>query len=356
MYRLWGRLARLASHHVTAIEVVSVFLFAFIASSSPVHALPRLLDRSLFMHSTLPGATTDWDVSFTYQAAPEVGSVDMQFCVDPIPYMPCAIPTGLDVSQAVLDSQLGEAGFTISVRTANHIVLTRTPGPAGPTPSKYSFKNIKNPTDKSQAFSIRLANYASTDATGTIINLGSVRGQVSDGVGFETQVPPILIFCMAEQVTASCDSVSENQYTDMGTLSSKDTLSALSQMGIGTNASGGYVITVNGTTMQAGTNVIKALDAPSPSMPGQQQFGINLRANNAPQVGIEPDGASENATPAPNYNIPDRFMFKDGDIVAGAPNVSLIRRFTTSYIVNAPDNLKAGVYTTTLTYICSGRF
>jgi hypothetical protein len=33
-----------------------------------------------------------------------------------------------------------------------------------------------------------------------------------------------------------------------------------------------------------------------------------------------------------------------------------MKKFTVSYVVNSSDNLKAGVYTTTITYIASGRF
>ena len=65
---------------------------------------------------------------------------------------------------------------------------------------------------------------------------------------------------------------------------------------------------------------------------------------------------SANATTTADYSQPNRYKFKDGDIVAFSPNVSLMKKFTVSYIVNASPALKAGVYTTTINFIASGRF
>jgi hypothetical protein len=280
----------------------------------------------------------------------------MLVCYDPIPYMPCVTPTGFSAANAVLSNQTGETGFSIRSKSTNHIVLTRAPSVAGGEESSYTFTGIVNPTDTSQTFSIRLADYASTDASGPLINLGSVVSVADEGIGLETQVPPILNFCLAQTVSQDCGEISDSNFTDMGQLSATGPLLATSQMAIGTNASSGYVITVNGPTMEAGSNIIDALTSPTSSSPGNNQFGLNLRANSSPDIGSDPDGPFANAQPAANYNTPNKFMYQDGDVVASAPNVSLMRRFTTSYLVNSSPKLRAGVYTTTLTYICTGRF
>jgi hypothetical protein len=108
--------------------------------------------------------------------------------------------------------------------------------------------------------------------------------------------------------------------------------------------------------MEAGTHVINNLSSPRASAPGNSQFGINLVANSVPGLGEDPDGTYTNANPTPNYAIPDKFTYNDGDVVASSPNVALVRRFTVTYIINVPPDLRAGVYTTTITYICTGRF
>lgn len=286
-----------------------------------------------------------------------VGSVDMLFCIDPIPYNPCVTPPGLDVSNAVLSSQTGEFGFSILSRTTNHIIISRTPSmiSAG-QPSTYTFDNIVNPNYTGEAFSIRLKSLASTDGTGPLIDFGSVRGEVTTDITLETQVPPMLIFCLAQEVQYNCEGTNDTYYTDMGDLSPTSTLTAQSQMAVGTNASAGFAITANGLPPTAGTNVIDGLAAPTASQPGTNQFGLNLVENTAPAVGLDPEGEWLNAVPTVDYGTQNRYKYVSGDLIAYSPNVSLMKKFTVSYILNSSPSLRAGVYSTTITFIASGRF
>ena len=354
------KLVRAHSHiftwrNIFSEEFLALFLVA-VVFVSPVAAATRFQDRGLIMQNASPGATTSYTLKFSYVTPAAVGSVDMLFCDDPIPYNPCVAPAGLDVSGAVLSSQSGETNFTIGTVTSNHIVLTRPPSPIFSNASTYKFDNIVNPTTTNKAFSIRLRSHATTDATGPQINFGSVRGQVTTDITLETQVPPMLIFCVAGEVEDNCEDTSGINYSDMGQLSAQSTLQAQSQMAVGTNASGGFAITANGDPLSAGTNVIDAPTVPTVSQPGTNQFGINLVANNAPSVGSDPEGTWQNAIPSPGYGVPNQFKYVPGDVVAFSPDVSLMKKFTVSYIVNSSENLRAGVYTTTITYIASGRF
>lgn len=361
----------LLPHRLVVLQTVLLLVCTFIIFTSQASAVIRFTNRSLFIYDPTSSATTKYVVSLTPNNSgvftTTVGSIDLLFCLDPIPsepitpenpvdHHPCVTPPGLDVSNAVLSDQTGETGFSILSQTTNEIVLTRTPTPAAETPSTYTFDNVVNPVDTNDPFAIRLSDYPTADASGPLINLGSVLSETSVGIGIETQVPPILIFCVGTQVTPDCSSTIGGNNTDMGNLDPNQTLTAVSQMAAGTNASNGYAITVNGTTMEAGTHVINALTAPTLSTQGNSQFGLNLTANTSPNIGSDPDGASTNVTVDPNYSIPNEIMFHDGDLVASAPNVSLVKRFTVSYIVNSPPNLRAGVYTTSITFLCTGRF
>jgi hypothetical protein len=333
-----------------------LLLCSFMIFTARATVVIRFEPRSLFVYDINPGATTKYQVTLGYTTQTSVGSLDMQFCIDPIPYDPCVAPTGLDLTNATLSDQAGETGYSLQVLSSNHVLLTRTPSVAGNTLSTYTLDNVVNPTFESHSFAIRLSDYASTDGSGPIIDLGSVTTQITEPIIIETQVPPILVFCVAAQVSLNCDSTSGGNYTDMGTLSPDHTLTATSQMAAGTNASNGYTISVHGTTMVAGTHVIDSLTTPTASAMGNSQFGINLVDNTAPALGADPDGAFTNAVVSANYDQPNLFTYNDGDEVASAPHVSLVRRFTVSYIVNSPPNLRPGVYTTTVTYICAGRF
>lgn len=337
-------------------EEFLALLLVLVVFSVPASAATRLQDRGLYMNSTTPGATTSYTISFDYASPQAVGSIDMLFCVDPIPYMPCVKPAGLDISQTTLSEQVGEIGYSIHTLTDNHIILSRSPQAPTTTSSSYTFDNIKNPTDTSEAFSIRLRTHSTIDATGPQIDFGSVRGQVTRGIMIETQVPPMLIFCFARTVEYNCTGTDDTYFSDMGTLSPDSTLTAQSQMAVGTNATAGFAITANGPPLSAGTNVIDNVETPTTSQPGINQFGINLVANNDPAVGQDPEGTFANAVPTTDYSQPNKYKYVPGDVIASSPNVSLMKKFTVSYIVNSSPDLRPGVYSTTVTFIASGRF
>lgn len=332
--------------------LLAVFVF-----SVPAFASTRLQERVLFMADNEPGVTTNYTVSFKYISPQAIGSVDLLFCESPIPYEDCVTPPGLDVSNAVLSNQTTETDFSILSKSTNHITLTRVPKIITSSDlSSYKFDGIKNPTDTTKAFAIRLRTHTSTDATGNQVDFGSVRGQVQTGIAIQAQVPPMLIFCAAQEVEEGCTGTNDTFYSDLGELTPDSTLVGYSQMAVGTNASGGFAITANGTSMAAGTATIDTLDTPTESTKGVNQFGINLVANSDPAIGGNPEGPFANAVASPDYSIPNKYKYVSGDVVAYSPNVSLMKKFTVSYVVNSSPTLRAGVYTTTLTFIASGRF
>ena len=339
----------LAVELMVAIALVSIV-------TMPAAEAKRLQERSLFMNSSRAGDTTFYRLSFQYMSPDPVGSVDLLFCNDPIPYHPCVKPAGLDVSQVTLGSQTGETGFSISSKNSNHLVLSRAAQAPVQDMSSYTLEGVVNPTNPDYAISIRIRTHATTDATGPQIDFGSVRGQITESIEIVTQVPPMLIFCLSQRVEYNCTSTDETYYSDMGDLSPNSTLTAQSQMAVGTNASGGFVITANGAPMSAGTSIIQSLASPVPSRPGQNQFGINLVANDEPVVGNDPEGDWMNATVVGDYGQPNRYKFRSGDVVAFSPNVSLMKKFTVSYIVNSSHDLRPGIYTTSINFIASGRF
>lgn len=341
--------------HWSTEEFLALVLVLFVFTT-PAAAAMRFEQRSLYMQSARPGATTSYTISFRYMSPQDIGSVDMLFCKSPIPYEPCEVPAGLDLSGATLTNQTGETGYSIVSNTTGHIILGRTAAPITNPSSSYTFTGIVNPTDTAKAFSIRLKSLGSSNGSGPQVDFGSVRGQVTNSVVLETQVPPMLMFCVAGEVNDDCTETNENYFADMGDLSPTTTLTAQSQMSVGTNASGGFAITANGNPMSAGTSVIDGISSPAASRPGTNQFGINLVANNQPLVGLDPQGPFANAMASPGYGTPNYYKYVPGDTIAYSPNVSLMKKFTVSYIVNVSNSLRAGVYSTTINYIASGRF
>lgn len=359
MHKLRWLVLGMHPHRVVVAEKVVSVLVLFVLFSGQTSAVIRLGNRSLMINNSTPGITTSYTVSFKFTSTAPIGSIDMLFCVDPIPYLACIPPDGLNTSNAALANQTGDTGFNITTRTANHLVLSRPSAEAvSNEQSNYTFTGIVNPTAAAtdHSYSVRLSTHANTNGTGPVIDLGSVVTQVTDVVTLQTQVPPMLIFCMAETVSMDCTESSDIRYNDMGELNPDQTLTAQSQMAVGTNASGGFVITASGTPLAAGARTITSPSTPTFSAPGNNQFGMNVVENSFIGVGKDPDGPSINAIAAPGYNQPNKFMYRSGDVIASSPNVSLMRRFTTTYIANIRPDLTAGTYTTTISYICSGRF
>ncbi|HEY2004533.1 MAG TPA: hypothetical protein VGH44_05470, partial [Candidatus Saccharimonadia bacterium] len=81
-------------------------------------------------------------------------------------------------------------------------------------------------------------------------------------------------------------------------------------------------------------------------------------ANTTPSVGVNvtPTGAGFNGAAATNYNTANSFRFVSGETVASSSAVSNAQKFTNSYIVNVPGSQPAGLYASTMTYICTATF
>lgn len=315
-----------------------------------------LTERSLHITNADPGVATRHTFTFSYATTgATVGSVVFDYCTSPLPMLTCDTPSGLDASGVALVGQAGETGFTIFDAQQGRIVLSRSPASLPvQNPSSYIFSNVINPTGAPDTFYARITTFASSDGTGVPIDFGAVVNSTTQGVGVSTEVPPILNFCVGVSIPGDC-STAEGNLIDLGDLSSKLTSTGTSQMMVGTNADFGVSIAVHGTTMTSGNNTITALSSSTPSAPGNSQFGLNLRANTSPVVGQDPSGIGA-VSPVGDYAIPNRFAFASGDTVAAHPDVTDIRKFTASYIVNVSPNQTPGVYTATLTYICTASF
>ncbi len=330
--------------------------FLVVATSLAAHQTAvagQLQQRSFSIASSVPSALTNHEFTFTYESPSSVGSLVFQYCTTPLFNDTCTAPTGLDVSGVNLLGQGGETGFSTFSATSSQVVLTRAPAPVTQPSSQYVFSNAINPSSNATFF-VRISTYASTDGTGTNTDAGTVANSITQTVNISTQVPPILDFCVGVTIAGDC-STARGNFIQLGDLNPNFSSSGTSQMWVGTNALNGYLIDVLGTTMTSGNNIIAPLAVPTPSAAGNQQFGINLRANSSPRVGADVQGPGT-AQPTANYNTPNAFTYKSGDPVVAAGNSSDWQRFTASYIVNVTSAQPPGIYNTTVTYICSAAF
>jgi len=340
--------ARLAKASL-AIMVMAICLDL---ASATTLAFTNLQQRSVFISSSIASANTTEVFSFYFPIAETVGSIQFQYCTDPIDTIPCATPSGLDASGASLDAQSGETGFAIVSAATNKLVIGRTPAIVGNQQNSYTFSNVINPNVLGPFF-IRITAYASSDASGPLLSFSSVAASVDQQININSTVPDMLNFCTGIIVQDAC-AVTIGDFIEFGALLPSVTRFGTSQFIVGTNAVNGYNVTANGLTMTSGTDQISAPSSPTPSQTGHSQFGFNLTANSSPSQGAGPSGGS--GTTAPNYSIANRYLYKNGDIVASFGGRSDHTLFTVSYIVNVTSSQPVGVYNTTITYVCTAGF
>ncbi|HSX33634.1 MAG TPA: hypothetical protein VLF91_04840 [Candidatus Saccharimonadales bacterium] len=341
---------------VIALSVL-VLLCQLMWGPAPLVRAAELSPRSIVISSSQAGAT---NVSYVAKlgviTSGTLGSIEIQFCSNsPLIGDSCTPPTGFDASSAALTFQAGETGFSIfSGSTANDIILTRPPANANPGLAQYVFSGIVNPSTNAPLFA-RFLTYASSDASGPSTDSGGMALAFNGQITINTEVPPYLIFCLGENITAFDCTTATEPFSDFGNFTAQTARAAQHQMVAATNAGNGYSIWAAGTTMTSGNNTIAAMNALGPSVPGTPQFGLNLRANTTPAVGQDPQGLGV-GTPQPNFDQPNRFFFHSGDSLATAGSPDNFRKYTVSYIVNIPANQPGGVYSTTLTYTCLANF
>jgi hypothetical protein len=317
----------------------------------------ELAPRSLELSDSTAGATNvTYQTAFTLATAGAVGSISIEFCSNsPLLTDPCTAPNGLDVSGAVLTNQTGATGFSISSSsTANDIILTRPSTVNAAVSASYTFSSITNPSADGSHYG-RFLTYASSDASGPSTDTGGVAFALNAAVDVNAVVPPFLLFCSGNTIAAFDCNAAVGNYLDLGDLSATHAGAGTSQLLVATNGQSGYGISVKGTTLESGNNVLRALTAPTTSQPGTSQFGINLRANTNPTVGANPTGPGTGA-PTANYDAANEFTYNANDLIARATQPEDYRKYTVSYLANITTSQPVGIYASTFTYVALANF
>lgn len=116
---------------------------------------------------------------------------------------------------------------------------------------------------------------------------------------------------------------------------------------VGTNASSGYTMTVNGATLTSGANTITAIGSSNTSSsPGTEQFGLRMTASGGSGAVSAPYAASGFAF--------DSAAFPDE--VAASTGASANTTYSARYLANITSSTEAGAYTATLTYVATANF
>ncbi|MBL8160068.1 hypothetical protein JNJ66_06455 [Candidatus Saccharibacteria bacterium] len=346
-----------------------------------VHAAGvQITDRKLTLMAgatdggSKPGGVVNHMFNFTLHVDDNVGSIKFEYCT--LAALACVTPTGLVTTNATLGSESGLTGFAMDTDDVpGKPYLTRTPADTNSTTTAVAFRldGITNPTNENETFFVRITTHSDAAATSAALDEGTVTASTAEPIDLEGTMPESLVFCTGAEVLKTdnlpdCSTATPGDIEFSGLFSPITTATATSQMAASTNAGQGYTITVNGPTLTSGLNTITPIAAAEGAILGKSQFGMNLMANTLltsnPIVGADID--EESLTPnlrgqaLAGYNTVDVFKYASGEAVANSGNPSLsgsdAQIYTASYIVNVPGSQPAGIYTTTLTYICTATF
>lgn len=348
-------------HHVSTRLALymqgAVLLLPLLVGTIPEVGAAQLENRNIRISTARLGADAAHVFSFDVASASPIASISFIYCANsPMFSDPCDPPVGLNLSSVVLSGQTLNTGFAYvpAYSSPNSLVLSRPISAGIQGPSSYSFDDILNPTTPAQTVFVRLATYATVDATGPAIDRGSVAFASQDVFQVDAYVPPYLTFCAGVFVTLNCNSVTGN-YIDIGELGTNRTATGLMQFSGATNDPGGYVTYLNGLTMTSGNNIITPLGINAGSNTGVSQFGLNLRANSNPGFGLEPTGMGS-SSPTPGYGTPNSYRFVNGEAITNTNLPTDFKIFTAAYIVNVSNSQPPGVYVTTMTYTAIASF
>ena len=311
-----------------------------------------LTNRSDQMGTSQAGVSTSHALSFTTATGGNVGSIGFNFCTTATGA--CTTPAGLDTTGATLTAQSGAVGFSIVNTTNGAPYITRAASNVSAlTALSYTLGAVLNPSTTNQTFYVRITTYTGSDGATGPVDTGQIAASTATPIQLTGVTPPILVFCVGTSITSDCSTIAGSTI-DFGDFSPVLTRTGTSVMQAQTNAANGYTITVNGTTLSSGANTIPAM-AGGGVVVGTSQFGLNLRSNATPPVGSDVSGAGS-GTYGPNYGTANSYRFVSGEAVATAAVPTNANTFTTSYVVDIGGAQAAGVYTSTMTYICTASF
>lgn len=345
------------SHKMSVYAQVLLLMVPVFLGVVPQAGAAQLDNRRIQISTARLGVQAEHTFAFDVASNTPIASIKFEYCSNsPRPADPCIPPVGLDLTNVVLDAQAHNINFSYepTYSSGNVIVISRPVDPGIPGASSYRFTNVINPTTPAQTTYVRLATYATPDATGPITDTGAVTFATQDVFQVDAYVPPYLTFCVGEFVTLNCNSVTGN-YVDIGELAVNRTATGLMQFSGATNDPGGYTTYLNGFTMTSGNNIINPLAGNAGSIVGTSQFGLNLRANSNPSFGLEPTGVGSSA-PTGGYGTPNSYRFVNGEAITTTTLPTDFKIFTAAFIVNISNSQPPGVYVTTMTYTAIASF
>jgi hypothetical protein len=168
-----------------------------------------------------------------------------------------------------------------------------------------------------------------------------------DQVSVSATVDESLTFTISDNSIGFGTLSASDDYFASGDTNGSATEAEAHTLVVGTNASNGYTMTLNGATLTSGANTIAAIGSSNTaSSAGTEQFGLRIDETGGSGVVSAPYAASGFAF--------DTAAFPDE--VAAATGASANTTYSVRYLANITSSTEAGAYTATLTYVATANF
>lgn len=370
-----GRLAVIAALLVAAVAPAVTGSVAFAAQAT---------SRSIALSSTSKSATNvSYEVKFT--AAGTATAFVVDFCSNsPVIGQACTPPAGFSTSSATTAT----SGYTLGTSTANKVIVNSTVPFQATDTVTVVLSGITNPSSSTNPLYARIVTYASGQGAidylsanpGTHVDEGGVAISITDTVAVSGTVLESMTFCISgATITADCaattapvvtlgETVGSTIALTPGTISTGSIFTQIS-----TNAASGAVISLKSSALNCG-GLLRAGDPTACDIEPAQRTDIattdakfGVKTGTATDTGTNPNGVLQPVaasgynptTYALNYTagntagvtstFGDKFLDTDG---APANNKNMELTFGVSVTNNTP----AGLYSTDLSMIATGKF
>lgn len=190
----------------------------------------------------------------------------------------------------------------------------------------------------------------------TVGNTSSTNYQAQ--AGFNTDRTPSLTLVVND---SQCSFY--NSGVNLGYLSTSSATTGNANFSVKSYLAGSYTVTTVGPPPKSNAptpHTFTTLTSGGTSVPGTEQFGINLVANTSPSVGASPSQLPSSSfgfgQAASGYGTPNTFKYNDGDTIARSTKSSGTTCYAISYLFNISGVTPNGVYTFNQSIVATSTF
>ena len=174
--------------------------------------------------------------------------------------------------------------------------------------------------------------------------IGSLTGDEASSQNYTSSFGPV-----ATGGEPMLDVLVEPGISQLGELATTKTSFKTMAIKVRSYLSGGYMLQIYGDPPSYQDHSLATTSSPAVSIPGVEQFGINVAANTIPEsFGAQPAHLPSNEDASSlaeeNYKTPNRFMYQSGDVLAITRSESSEVHYTVSMVVNVAGSTPAGHY------------